>query len=101
MIQDPIASHYAQALFETAKTERAVDGTLEQMRLVGRLFLDHPALRQFLRNPDVELGDKVGVLDRALKGTWSALVQAFFRMLLAMGRAEYLPQVVDAFQALV
>ncbi len=101
MAQDPIASRYAQALFEAAKTERAVDGTLEQMSLVGRLFLDHPDLRQFLRNPDVEPGDKVGVLDRALKGSWSALVQAFFRMLLAMGRAEYLPQVVDAFQALV
>ncbi|MBI2105079.1 MAG: ATP synthase F1 subunit delta [Candidatus Omnitrophica bacterium] len=101
MAQDPIPARYAQALFETAKAERAVERTLEQLTLVGRLFHDHPALRQFLRNPDVEPADKVGVLDRALKGSWSPLVQAFLRMVLAMGRAEYLPQVVDAFQAAV
>ncbi len=101
MAQDPIASRYAQALFETAKAERAVERTQEELALIGQLFRDHPALRQFLRNPDVEPGDKVAVLDRALKGSWPPLVQAFLRMVLAMGRAELLPQVVAAFQAMV
>jgi len=98
---DLIASRYAQALFEAAKAERAVEQTLEELTLVGRLFHDHPDLRQLLRNPDVEPEDKVAVLGRALKGAWSGLVQAFLRMALAMGRAEHLPQMVDAFQAAV
>ena len=101
MAQDPIASRYAAALFETASREHAIDETAQQVALIGRLVREHAQLRAFLWNPDVDPPDKVGVLDRALKGTWSSLVRAFFEMVVSLGRAELLPLIVDAFIARV
>lgn len=100
MTPDPVASRYAQALFESAKQEQAVDQIPEQLLAIGTLLRDHPDLRQFLWNPDVEPEDKLRVLDRLLKSGWSPLLQAFVRMVIAMGRAESLPAIVEAFQAL-
>ena len=101
MAYDPIAARYAQAVFETAKPEGQIDAALEQLTLVGRLIDGHPDLRQLLFNPDVEPDDKVGVLDRSLKGKWPDTVRAFVRMVVSLGRAEYLPQIAEAFQAMV
>jgi F-type H+-transporting ATPase subunit delta len=101
MTPDPVATRYAQALFETVKAEGRIDETLEQLILIGQLMNDHPDLRQLMLNPDVDPDDKVGVLDRLLKGSWSDVVLAFVRMLITLGRAEHLPKVVETFQAAV
>ena len=101
MAADPIATRYAQALFETAKAEGAIDETLQHLQQVGALLREHAPLRELLWNPDVEAEEKAGVLDRALKGAWSETARAFFRMVVSMGRAEHLPQIVEAFQEAV
>ena len=101
MTADPIAARYAQALFESAKAEGATVQTLEQLALLRRLLHDHANLRQFLGNPDVEPGEKVELLGRVLKGSWSPLVQAFVRMTVALGRVEWLPAIADALEAAV
>ena len=98
MAQDAVAARYAEALFLSAKTQRRLEETLEQLNLLGWLLRGQPVLREFLFNPDVEPDDKVGVLERALPGGWSDLVRAFLRMVLAMDRAEALPGIVEAFQ---
>lgn len=98
---DPIAARYAQALFESAQTEGRVDDTLEHLTVLGGLIREEPQLRRLLWNPDVDPEDKVGVLDRTLQRSWSELVRAFVRMVTSMGRAEFLPQMADAFEALV
>ena len=95
---DPVATRYASACFETAKEEDAAPQTLEQLVVIGALLRDHPDLRQFLWNPDVDPSEKVGLLDRVLKGSWSPLVRAFVQMVVAMGRAEHLSEIVEAFQ---
>ena len=41
MTTDPIASRYAQALFEVARHERVADQTLEQLLAIGTLLRDH------------------------------------------------------------
>lgn len=101
MAHDPIATRYANALFESAKPDGQLDEALAQLTLIGRLLLDQPDARQFLFNPDVDPDEKVGVFDRALKGSWSALVRAFVRMVVSLGRAELLPEIVEAFQEAV
>ena len=101
MPRDPVASRYAQAIFETAKTEGQIEEVGEQFALIGRLLRDHPDLRQLMRNPDVDPEDKVGVLDRTLKGSWSALVRAAIEMAVAMGRASSLPEITETFQDFV
>ena len=98
MTPDPIAARYAQALFEAATEARATAETLEQLAAIGEWLRRHPELRQFLWNPGVDSDDKVGLLGRLFKGTWSSLVQAFVRMVVTMGRAEELPEIADAFR---
>ena len=101
MAFDPVASRYAQAVFESAKSENQLDATLDELILIGSLIRGNPELQQLMRNPDVEPEDKVGVLERVLKGTWSGLVRAFIQMVVSLDRAEYLPQIVEAFQTAV
>ena len=101
MAHDPIATRYAQALFETAKAEGKTPAVLEQLTLIGGLLHGHPDLRQLMWNPGVDPDDKVGVIDRVLRGSWSEIVRAFVRMVVSMGRAEVLPDIVEAFQAAV
>lgn len=101
MAHDPVATRYARALFDAAKAQDQVEPTLAQLTLLGRLFDEQPSLRQFLGNPDVEPQDKVGVLQRVLGPAWSDLLGAFVRLVLSRGRAEFLREIVDAFQAAV
>ena len=88
MANDPIATRYTQALFETVKASGNVDETLEQLHVIGGLLRDSADLRRLMLNPDVESEDKVGVLDRVLQGTWSDVVRAFIRMVVSLGRVE-------------
>jgi len=101
MALDPIATRYAGALFEAAKDAQQLDEVREHLTLIGRLVRQHPDLRQLMNNPDVDPPDKVGVLDRAMQGAWSPLTRAFIEMVVVRGRAEYLPQIADAFEAAV
>ena len=101
MVSDPVAARYAQAAFEAAKEHGEVDETLRHLSAIGTLIQDSPELQQLIRNPDVDPGDKVGVLDRTLQHSWSKLVSAFVQMVVSMGRAEALPDIAEAFQVMV
>jgi len=101
MAHDPIATRYAQTLFDAAKAEGQRDETLQQLAFISGLLREHPDLRQFMGNPAVEAEDKVALLDRALKGAWPELVRAFVHMVIALGRAESLPGIAEAFQVAV
>jgi len=101
MALDPVASRYAQALFETAKAQGQVDPTHEQLTLLTRLMSQESDLHAFLINPDVEPEQKLEVLDRALQGSWSELVRSFLLLVLSFGRGESLPAIIEAFEAAV
>ena len=101
MAHDPVATRYAQALFESAKTQEEVEPTLKQLTRLGQLFDEELELRQFMGHPGVSADEKVGVLQRVLKSAWSELVGAFVHMVVSRGRAELLREMVDAFQAAV
>ena len=99
MAYDPIASRYAHAAFESAKTTRQVDELLEQLTHIAGLCREHENLRRLLYNPDVDPPEKVAILQRLMKGSWSDLLRAFLLMVVEAGRAEFLPQIAEAFLA--
>ena len=101
MAHDPIAARYAQAIFETAKADGQLEETLEQLSVIGGLLHDHPDLRRLMGNPDVDPKDKVGILERSLNNSWSALVRAAVQMVVSMGRADLIQEIVEALQAMV
>ncbi len=101
MADDPVASRYAQAAFETAKAEGTVDAVLEELAFLGGIFHDQPEFRQFLWNPDVDPDQKLVLLDRLYRGNWSSLVKGLVQMAIGFGRVEYLPDIIQAFRAAV
>ncbi len=101
MAADSVATRYAQAAFEAAKTEGRIDETLTHLTLIAQLIQEHPQLSELMLNPDVDPEDKVGVFDRVLGRSWSDLTRALVHMVVAFGRSECLPGIAEAFQAMV
>lgn len=99
MAVDPISSRYAHALFDAAKVEGQLEPVLAHLTFIGALLREHADLRQFLWNPDVDPQEKVGLLERALRGTWPPLVKAFVAMVVRLERCELLGQMAEALQA--
>ncbi len=99
MAYDPIAARYAGALFHIVQRDGGLELVLEQLHSMRRLLQDTPALSRLMRHPQVPVAEKVALLDRVARPAWSAPVRAFVQMVLAAGRAEWLPEMVEAFQA--
>ncbi|MBI4341620.1 MAG: ATP synthase F1 subunit delta [Candidatus Omnitrophica bacterium] len=92
-----IATCYAQALFESAKTAPAVDTLLEQLTAIAQLIRAHAELGELIINPDVDPPEKVAILKRLLGGATSPLLEPFLLMVAERGRTEFLPEIADAF----
>lgn len=101
MIESPVGARYAQALFESATAEGAVDGVLRDVTTLGGLIREHEELQGLLRNPDVDPEDKLGLLSRVTGATWAPLTRAFVQMVVTRGRAGFLPEIADAFREMV
>lgn len=101
MTDPAIATRYAHVVFQAAKTEGCVDAIREQLAILRDLLAREPSLRQFLRNPDVESEDKVGVLERVLQGRCLPLLRSALSLIVSFGRAEALADIVTAFEAAV
>lgn len=105
MSQDPIAARYARAVFESAKAAGKADEMLEQLSAIASLCRQHPELAKLINNPDVDPPDKVRILQHLLQGSAKAetpqpdLLSAFLLMVVERGRAEFLPEIADSFQA--
>jgi len=98
---DPIAERYAEALFESAKAEEQLDQVQQALALLGRLLTEQPMLGALLLNPEMTTERKLAVMDQAFGDGLTELVRAFVRMVVSVGRVEWLPGMVEAFAALV
>lgn len=92
----PVASRYAQAIFEAAKEANQLDETFSQLQEIQDLLKAHPQARVLLGNPDVEPDEKIALLDRVLSSFWSTQVRAFIHVVISMGRSDALEDIVDA-----
>jgi F-type H+-transporting ATPase subunit delta len=101
MIKDSVAARYAEALFELSKGQGSLDASAAELGLIGEFAREHAELRQLLLNPDVEVEDKLKVLERLMGGAWSGEIRAFVQVVLKLDRAAHLGQMVEAFQELV
>jgi len=97
MVIDPVAARYAESLFELVRREGRIEEALHELEELADLLHRHDDLRQFLLNPDVEVPDKLHVVDRLLGGPWSSEARAFVQLVLSMGRASFLIEMVEAF----
>ena len=94
---DSVAHRYAESVFESALADGRVDELAQGMAALEELITAHEELQEFLINPDVEVVEKLQVLQRVLGVVWSADLAAFLRMVLSMGRAAHLADIAQAF----
>ena len=91
---------YARALFQAAQEEGKLERVAEDLRSLATAFDEVPALRRFLRNPQVDPPEKAAVLAEITSGA-DELVRNFVRLIAEKGRAGELPVIESELQALV
>jgi F-type H+-transporting ATPase subunit delta len=91
---------YARALFEAAREEGKLEQVGADLAALASAFEEVPALRAFLRNPQVDPAGKAEVLDEISAGT-DDLVRNFVRLVAEKGRAGELQEMNAELEALI
>jgi F-type H+-transporting ATPase subunit delta len=95
---DIIAERYAQAFFDVALADKAVDRRRQALaRAVERLGSDQ--VRAMMANPKFEASARVAVADALLEGV-DDTARNLVRLLVERGRLGILPRILDAYDRL-
>jgi F-type H+-transporting ATPase subunit delta len=97
-----LVDRYAAALYSLAEDRHALDATVTQIELIGRLIDDNPDLRRLLDSPLID----VAVAQKAVHAVLAAagfdkMVLDFAGVVVANRRQRQLRAIVRAFAALV
>jgi F-type H+-transporting ATPase subunit delta len=96
-----IARPYAQALFDLAKSENALDAVESGLRSVAQLANENQDFARFLRSPVINAEAKASALDAVLaQARPHPTVANFLRVIARNGRLFALPAIVKAFSDL-
>jgi F-type H+-transporting ATPase subunit delta len=96
-----IARPYAQALFDLAKGENAVDAVEQGLVAVGRLAGESQDFSRFLRSPVISADIKAQALEKVLaQARPDPTVANFLRVVARNGRLFALTAIIKAFRGL-
>jgi len=101
---DQVAKVYAKSLFELAESaggQARVGETAEEIEVVAELVRADPKLRELLRSPIVDGGERGEALSRIFKGRVSDLLLRFLLVVNRHGRMAELLHIADAYDMLV
>jgi F-type H+-transporting ATPase subunit delta len=103
--QDSVLTHiarpYAQALFDLARGDGAVDRVEQELVDLGRLAGESADFSRFLRSPVISADLKAQALEKVLASTGtSTTVANFLRVVARNGRLFALPAIIKAFRGL-
>jgi F-type H+-transporting ATPase subunit delta len=94
------ARRYAEAAFELAERDDALDRWLVDLRLAAGVASD-PDLARLIDSPMVPLADREAVLERALKKRLSGPAFSLVRLLVRRGKLELLGSIANEYQRLL
>ena len=97
MAVDAVAARYADALLQQAKALHQRDEVRRDLERLAELIRRVPDLARLLRNPDVEVADKLRLIEAALSSKTSELLHRFLELVLSLGRAESLLDIIAAY----
>ncbi len=97
-----LARRYAKALFAVGKEEAAVDAYAKALSELAALYANTPEVKDALINPMYPIDVRVKVI-KDLMQTMGAIqvISNFMTLLVQKKRAAFLPEITEAFQALV
>jgi F-type H+-transporting ATPase subunit delta len=95
-----VASRYAKSLIDLAKEQQAVDAIKKDIDLFLQTTQSSVALRNMLKSPVVNLGDKKAVLHKLFSTQFHQTTMAFFDIVVRKNRAPFLVVIANAFNDL-
>lgn len=96
-----VAKKYATALFLSVKERRLVDTVDEQMLALKIVLEKDRALLDYLAAPQIPDDNKLELISTVFGPRLDRLLVEFLLLLVRKHRADYLPEIIDAFDRLV
>lgn len=97
MKADPIVKAYAQALYQIALAEDAVDKAEDELFQIRKMMESQRELREFLRDPNLPADGKKKALSEILADKASRLTINHLEFVIDQGRGDLIPQIAEVF----
>jgi F-type H+-transporting ATPase subunit delta len=94
-----ISKTYGDALFDIAVENNKTDVFFEEVKGLKQILTENPELSKFLGHPDIELSEKVTVVENVFQGRISDEIVGLMRIVVTKGRASQLMSILDYFIA--
>ncbi|MHB8918108.1 MAG: F0F1 ATP synthase subunit delta [Desulfocucumaceae bacterium] len=95
MLRGAVGARYAEALYEIAKREKAVDTIEQELQAVDAIIRENRDLQKILYHPRVTPEDKKSLLSDLLSGKISAVTLEFLKLLVERQREQFLSDIVS------
>ena len=97
-----LSNRYAKALFAVAQEENAYDEYSKSLNEVAKAFNECPEMKDGLSNPIYPLDARAKVMEYVVETMGiTGVIKNFLNLIVQKKRAEFLPEIAEAFQALV
>src|SRR4030043_742298 len=97
MASDLLLKSYAEALFQVARAEEALDRVEEELTRLNKSLESNSELREFLSNPQISSDGKKSALFQIFGGKISPITLHWMNMVVDQGRQRRLPTIIEAF----
>jgi len=95
MASDELITGYAEALFTVVKAEGDLERVEDELYRFGKLLESNHELKQALSAPDVELSERVKVVEDLLGGKVSPHTLGMVTFVIAQQRGRQLPMILE------
>lgn len=100
MINKTIARRYAQAIFDIAREQNAVEKFNQDLKTIVNLIEKNEAIKKFIYGRLVPAEAKKEIIGKILTGEMNQMVVNFIYLILDKSRENYLTGIVDVFDVL-
>lgn len=94
-----ISKTYGDALFDIALENGKIDTFFEEVKELKQTFADNADLTKFLGHPDIELSEKVSVVENIFKDKIAAEIVGLMKVAVTKGRGLEIVNILDYFIA--
>lgn len=97
MASDLLVKSYAEALFQVARAEEALDRVEEELTQLNKSLESTAELREFLSNPQISPDGKKSALSQIFGGKITPLTLHWMNMVVDQERQRKLPAIIETF----
>ncbi|OCL25647.1 ATP synthase F1 subunit delta [Orenia metallireducens] len=101
MLRNQVAERYAQALFDLAMEDKALEETENQFHEIVNVVNSNDELKQLLNHPKLSNDQKKETLTKVFEKELSNYLMNFIKILIDKGRVDYLQAIYQQFKKLV